>query len=1404
MPYQTLSFVAFCSSLLLSLAGTLSDELPDFHSDRKGKVGWPDNEVTRKEPAENLFRKFQTPPPGYGEVPFYWFTGDKLTKERLLWQLDFLSGKTLPGVDPNEMPTDYPMPKISGLQVNAAHAKGSLDGKTYGLFGNSYPLDPPIFSPEFWELWAWLVGQCDARGLGAGISDYTLAWPGQGFIVDRVISDPARQGKQLKMKKSRIAADSKPSENPMPNEIGRTRRPVPGDPAKIDEYVFYWEHNPKSIDPMDTEAGKQIADRFFGESERRVPEEFRKSLNYYFQDELHFGIDGLLWNPRFGDEFEKRKGYRIEPELPHLFEQIDARTPKIRLDYHDVKVALSEEGYFKPVCDWHNSRGLLYGCDQMSRGLSPMEYGDYFRTVRWFSAPGHDTPGSGADIIKGKVSSSISHLYGAPRVWLEGYHSAGWGMTLESLTRTTNENYAVGCNLLCLHGLYYTTHGGFWEWAPPCYHFRMPYWRHAGVWLRYFERLSFLLSQGKHVADVAIVYPVEQGAAGYDVGHSTKVAFDLARNIYRSGIDFDFLDGQSIARSTVENGAMNVAGESFRVLILPAMKALRWDTVRKIDEFHRSGGIVIALECPIEASDRVGANDPELKRIMDAIFHPEAGDSGRKGKGFLLTDETGPRNEFLSRKYDGGFEAPWVWSDKPAQKVRFKTVWKGPKTEVEIKFHADNRGDLFLNGQKLFSDVDYNTGWKETVTLSGGDVLVAECRDDDEPGGRTAGFFFAAVNEGKTVLKSDDFKCSIKDADDNDAWRRSASPDELETISQRFVHEFHITGIRGPSLSKSDESDADLVRRIIGENTVRDFEVDGGAWVLHRRMQTADGNLDVYFVQHAAEDSWATFRAVGEVQLWNAWDGTRERLTETETLPDGRTRIRLPQDKQEGRLIVFKKAESDSDAIPVRKRYVEAAPPESIEGDWEFELVPTMDNRFGDFRLPVEENPFDASFMLGAEARRLKTFRGKSSPENEMFAAPDFDDSKWNVATCSFGPQLAMYHSEAVRSPDELARTESRLLADLRSEPPEGFASKTYDFSWRWGVEGDPGDQRGHHGLKEIVVDDFFIVPNGTTYFLGCVFLEKDSTVYTEKPDGSKPGVVSPAAVWVDGKKIGSSIELTAGRHDVLVRYDRPGRSHLVFCTSKESEPGNDTKRRTPLSMKWFDRKDVLRYYPADFVDVNEQWFRFTSPPGLAGLALKAAGRGVLFVNGRKIGEWPETNDSVLRFEIPAQVRQKGASVVAIRVVDLPRDVFDGAVFDDPIILRCEKGAVALGDWSKQGVLETYSGGAWYRKTIEIDESEIENLAVTQGRMLLDLHDVSASCEVRVNGGLCGVLTTAPWRCDIAKHLVAGENRIEILVLNTLANHYRTIPTHYRGDLKSGLIGPVRLVREKPGVSERR
>ena len=80
---------------------------------------------------------FQKPPPGFGTVPFFWWLGDPLTKERLSWELEQMKGMG-----------------VSGYQINYAHSdKG---GRSYGL---TYASQPPLLSQEWWQLTGWFMQQ---------------------------------------------------------------------------------------------------------------------------------------------------------------------------------------------------------------------------------------------------------------------------------------------------------------------------------------------------------------------------------------------------------------------------------------------------------------------------------------------------------------------------------------------------------------------------------------------------------------------------------------------------------------------------------------------------------------------------------------------------------------------------------------------------------------------------------------------------------------------------------------------------------------------------------------------------------------------------------------------------------------------------------------------------------------------------------------------------------------------------------------------------------------------------------------------------------------------------------------------------------------------------------------------
>ncbi len=1376
---------------------------------------------------------FQNPPPGYGEVPFWWWTGDPLDKRRLRWQIEELHKKG-----------------IAGVQVNYAH----MDTPGWP----TYPPEPEIFSQDWWEMWRFAAEECRKRGMGIGLSGYTIDWPRGNNLFNRIIyTDPEIQGREIVREAALRAETGQKIVHPLAADvIGIRAYPLSGGelrPGGIDltasvtdgrlvwtapagtweVWIFTAPRIEGTLSPVHPSAGKIVVEKFFQPFLKNATEDGEAgsaaaaNLNDFFQDELKFGVGDVVWADDFAVEFKKRKGYDVFEALPALFADIGPTTAKARLDYLDVKTALSEERYFIPVFDWHNSRGMIYGCDPEGRGLEPGMYGDNFRIQRWYTAPGHDTPGGRADLIKGKVSSSIAALYGRPRVWLEGYHSLGWGAAPERLMYATSENFLYGCNLLNLHGLYYTTHGSFWEWAPPCYHFRMPYWDHLPTFLKYFERLSYLMSQGVSAADIAILYPVSPAQARMDGNASAAAAFDSGRELFSRGYDFLFMDDQSLERAEIRGGELDVSGMTFKVLILPSMKAVRWTTIQKAAEFKRRGGIVINVGALPEASDRAGSGDAQLESCVRELFGRTDGETG-----------------------------PAVTINAGISEARF--AGRGSERDSVPMKNAGIDGEA----------------------PAGNDKAV----DRESPSANPE----AAVKEGG-----------------------------LGIVVQSAAE---LSGVIEKRIPRAVESVPPV-----------------------RATRRKIGFRDVYMVMDAARGTQCVFNSKGLAELWDPWTGKNIPLEATAETTGG-TRIRMPLDRDQAQVIVFTPAERTGiESRDPREREEEAGRGETwndgreegrkvnrlslveragalpapettaLGGDWEFELEPTMDNRWGDFRLPATER------MIGAEARIFRYAEEKGSGDGLAgnWEAAGYDDSDWLRTTHGYGQKFWKLGPLPALSREETDAFENRLAAALRIDPknPVEMAGKKYfwqpyDFSWRWGREGDPGHQ-GFHGLKEKVTDEFICLGNRVE--------GKNRFLYEEEAGGTRYylwtsaragragkarieiGGIEPKRIYFKGKPLAETragIVLEAGPNPLLLRYDNPGRGYFVLvgasanpseirpemdeevthenrkaqaetkagvgsrigagfeadvASKKEESVGNEngavagaasdqSPARTPLSMKWYDETGLVPFDVRASETEPAGWYRFVAPPGLRKMVVRACGRIRIWIDGREatVREIPvdsaasggrglglptrdkresstggkmggaantsvEKNESVWnaaidtsradaatsggtrRFEILATLVPTRKSSVAVRV-EQDRGAYGGAALPEPVLLECGPGLAEAGDWSQGSVLENYSGGAWYRKTMRLNREQ------AGAGILLDLGDVVATAEVRVNGKTAAVLVCPPWKADLTGLARAGENRLEVLVYNTLANHYLTIPSRYKSEtLRSGLLGPVKL-----------
>jgi hypothetical protein len=88
-----------------------------------------------------------------------------------------------------------------------------------------------------------------------------------------------------------------------------------------------------------------------------------------------------------------------------------------------------------------------------------------------------------------------------------------------------------------------------------------------------------------------------------------------------------------------------------------------------------------------------------------------------------------------------------------------------------------------------------------------------------------------------------------------------------------------------------------------------------------------------------------------------------------------------------------------------------------------------------------------------------------------------------------------------------------------------------------------------------------------------------------------------------------------------------------------------------------------------------------------------------------------------------------------------------------------------LSDWSAHSDtgIKYYSGIATYRKTVNLDQTP-------EGKTYLDLGVVRDMARVKFNGQDLGVVWCAPWRIDVTSAIKAGNNQLEIEVVNRWTN----------------------------------
>ncbi len=333
----------------------------------------------------------------------------------------------------------------------------------------------------------------------------------------------------------------------------------------------------------------------------------KRGLQYVVTDSWEAGVAN--WTGRMMPEFEKRRGYDMLPWLPVLSGRIVESAESSDRFLWDLRATLAEL-----VTEYHYDEltTLLHERDmgrytESHEGPSRAFIGDGMEVKRTADVPMSATwtPGGfGRDEADGvaphyqtdvRESASVAHVYGQNLVAAESMTAIGnaWAYSPERLKPTADMELANGLNRFVIHtsvhqpvddkvpglGL-----GPFGQWFT-----RHETWaEQAAPWVTYLARSSFMLQQGRFVADVLYVY-------GED--HNVTALFNSELPPVPEGYNFDFLNAGAIASDVLSVSDKRITTESgmtYRLLALdPSTEYMTLPVLRAIRKLVEGGAALV-------------------------------------------------------------------------------------------------------------------------------------------------------------------------------------------------------------------------------------------------------------------------------------------------------------------------------------------------------------------------------------------------------------------------------------------------------------------------------------------------------------------------------------------------------------------------------------------------------------------------------------------------------------------------------------------------------------------------------------------------------------------------------------------------------------------------------------------
>ncbi|HVA00795.1 MAG TPA: glycosyl hydrolase [Terriglobia bacterium] len=361
--------------------------------------------------------------------------------------------------------------------------------------------------------------------------------------------------------------------------------------------------------------------------------EFGKTVETLHCDSLEVKCfpHSILWSTDTLELFRRYQGYDLTRYLPAIWWDIGKLTPKIRNDVNKFMHWLTMEGFMKTFINWctdHGVQASMQPHDDIptehieAAGLPPRSETEI--TIAGFEVVSFPRKDAAAGV----------RFYGKDFLQAEAFtwiHRERFRTKLEEIKIAADGFLRDGVTQFHGHQSDYTpemeiapsrlgpwavvfTHGNTW-WG---------YLRHV---TDYLSRSSFLLRQGAFVGDILIYSPqgtVWTQKALPNTDWRVVPYGDLGKTLVANGYDFDPVNDDVLEhQARIRNRQIDIRGCTYRIMILPDVRAVPVATMEFFRSFVAAGGVLIALSgLPIASVGLADyeRNDARVRAITAELF----------------------------------------------------------------------------------------------------------------------------------------------------------------------------------------------------------------------------------------------------------------------------------------------------------------------------------------------------------------------------------------------------------------------------------------------------------------------------------------------------------------------------------------------------------------------------------------------------------------------------------------------------------------------------------------------------------------------------------------------------------------------------------------------------------------